>query len=483
MSSSSAAPRPWWCHPAPLVALVLHAVIFLGLFQLRFAPGEWRRMDDLMPPGPSTQQWIDRLMADHGVMGLVTWFVDHHAEIKLYHRYARVVLDGVDSRLSADAPGQGRLRPYVDVPMEYQPGALLVLLPPALVSHDFNGYVTAYVAWSGILYGLSLWLGLRLLAAGQPLTPAQADRALWGSVIFLLCFGSIASARFDHVVPLLCLGSITLFRRAEQTGSLGWVAACGALTAGGVLVKIVPGVVLPAALLWLCCTGPRPQWRRAAALLGGFLVMFAGLNALFYAWWGQGYVRSFTYHVERGIQIESLYAGVVLAGHGLGHPVSLVWNFGAAHLDTPLTGVLKPLSTLLFFVLSAAIAWRFLASRARIARDHAPAAVLWLSLLFLLAFILTNKVLSPQYLLWIGPLLAAAYGLRPECGPALLVLLVASAVSQAIFPFLYDSLCDFDRPLVFLLNVRNALLVVLFGWLLWRLPRLLAPRVPASGAR
>ena len=36
------------------------------------------------------------------------------------------------------------------------------------------------------------------------------------------------------------------------------------------------------------------------------------LNAGFYAIFGPGYWESFTYHMDRGIQLESVYAGVML---------------------------------------------------------------------------------------------------------------------------------------------------------------------------
>lgn len=480
MTTLPAPPRPWWLCPGPLVALILHAVIFLGLFQMRLPEGAWGRMAEQLPPNPTLSQWIDRMSADHGRLGFVRWFFDTHREIGLYYRYASVTLHGIDPRHPADDPRQGHFAPYREVKIEYQPGALLVLLPPGIVARDYDSYITAFVAWCGLLYGASLWLGLRLLADGRPLTPAQAGRALWGSVFFLFCFGGVAAARFDHIVPLLCLGSIALFRRAERTGSSGWFAACGALTACGALVKIVPGVVLPAALLCLCAAGPQPRWRPALALLTGFGVTLLVLNGLFYAWWGDGYVRSYTYHMERGIQLETLYAGIILAARGFGLPYALVENYGAAHLATPLTPFLKSFSTLLFFAASAAVAgrfWRRCSVTARLVPAH---ALLVLTLAFLLAFILTNKVLSPQYLLWVGPLLAALYGLRPDFFPGLLILLVVSVLSQLIFPFLYEQLLEFKFPLVVLLNVRNGLLLVLFGWLLWRLPRLLAePADPA----
>src|SRR6478609_414166 len=255
MTSAPSAPLPWWRRPGPLVALLLHLVVFLVLFPLRFKTDEWNRMAAREPQPVTAGQWFERFTETYGWVGPLKWFYDNHGETRLYYRFARVALEGVSDQLPPDAPAQGHLRLYRDVPVEYQPGALLVLLPPALVSRDYEDYVTAFTLWCGLLYGATLWGGLRLLAGPGPLSPAQANRALWGSAFFLFCFGVIASARFDHVVPLACIGSIALFRRAERTGSLAWYAACGAGIAAGVLVKIVPGVVLPAALLVLCASG------------------------------------------------------------------------------------------------------------------------------------------------------------------------------------------------------------------------------------
>lgn len=103
-----------------------------------------------------------------------------------------------------------------------------------------------------------------------------------------------------------------------------------------------------------------------------------------------------------------------------------------------------------------------------------------LTTVLLLAFILTNKVFSPQYLLWLGPLVAVASGAEPRLRPPAFALLLAAALSQAIFPHLYDQLHEL-RPLpVFLLNLRNFILVAMLAWLLWRLPRLLAAAEPAA---
>lgn len=467
------APRPWWRSPGPLLALVLHGVIFLGLFQLHFPDGEWERLRQRVGPGGTTGRWFQVLTAEHGVWGVVTWYFDTHNEIRLYHRYAEVTLRGRDPARPPDAPGQGRLAAYRDVAMEYQPGALLVLLPPAFFARDLTGYQYGFVAWCGVLYTAALLLGLRLLADGRPVAAAQANRALWCSVAFLLAFGGVAGARFDHAVPLVCVLGGMIFRRADRAASLAWFAAFGALAAAGVLVKIVPGVLVPAALLWLGAAHGRAAGRPAAVLVGSFGLTLLALNAGAWLHWGEGYLRSFTYHVDRGVQLESLYAGVIAAAGGAGRSLGVVKEFGAYQLVTPLTAAIKPLSLGLLVAAFAAVAGRFWWRRTADGGAVREKSLLLLTGLFLLGFMLTNKVFSPQYLLWVAPLLAAAYGADSALGFGAGLLLLAAGLTQAIFPRFYDQLIELHPVMVLVLNLRNATLLVLFGWLLWRLPRLL----------
>ena len=132
---------------------------------------------------------------------------------------------------------------------------------------------------------------------------------------------------------------------------------------------------------------------------------------------------------------------------------------------------MKSLSGPLFLALVGAIAWRFLALRRALPPAARDLAVLLLGTVLLLAFILTNKVFSPQYLLWLGPLFALAYGFRPRLAPAVLALLLASALTQAIFPVFYRQLKELRAPLIVLLNLRNLILVALLAWLGWTLAK------------
>jgi hypothetical protein len=431
-----------------MAAVLLQVGIWGGLFQLRFAPGEWERMRAELPAEATSGEWLDEIVASHGLSGLVVWWFDTHGEVRLYHRYAQVLV-------SADQTA------YRSVPMEYQPGALAVLVPPAWVASDYNSYLTAFVWWCGLLHVATLGLALVWWHNGRPWSTETVGRAGVLSAVFLLVFGGVAAARFDHVVPVLVLGSLVLLRLAERRNALGLFAAGGGLIAVGVLTKIVPGASLAVVLAWLAWERPTRWMTKAVGLVGGFGVAFLGLHGLFYAWWGEAYLASYSYHAERGLQIESTWAGVMR----LFGSIEVVRDHGAHHLVTTATDTVKLLSLVAFGTVGLAFLWR---------AKGAVGAWFPATLGLLLTAMVTSTVLSPQYLLWLGgPVMVAAAGKR-AWRPGAVLLLVAAGLSQALVPKLYDMMVAGQPLVLVLLNLRNGILVTLLVWLWWRLPTLAA---------
>jgi hypothetical protein len=120
--------------------------------------------------------------------------------------------------------------------------------------------------------------------------------------------------------------------------------------------------------------------------------------------------------------------------------------------------------------LLTAVAARGLPGARRGARAVDETGVVLLGALALTTtFVTLNKVGSPQYVLWIAPVVAVGLALRPEQFrvPSMLVAWTAG-LTTLVFPILYLALLDLNPFAVVVLTVRNALLVVLFGWCVLR---------------
>ncbi len=457
------------------LALALHAVVYLGLYQVEFSAESRARLAALTKEEQQPWHRIKAAYREFGIGGLVAWYLDEIDEVKLYYGHARLALahDATHLLEPPPRPLPPEPRVYRDVPLEYQPGALLQFIIPALVTHDYTGYKYASAAWYALLHVGTLLLGLRLLHGGWPGAPAAARAAGW-SLLFLLCFGKLAAFRFDHAVPFFIVLALAVLARATQAPARTagwWHAAFGLAAAAGALTKITPGLVVPAAWIVLAWRGPGPATRQAIAWqAAGLVAGLGGLSLWFHLWFGHGYWASFAYHATRGVQLESLYAGFAAALHPLGLPAETAFRHGAWEILDPLNPVLLAAAPLLFL--------GFLGWTARQSAGAASASPVvgtyFVTLALLTSFILTNKVFSPQFLLWIGPLFAAATGFRADLrGPMLLLCLVA-ALTQAIYPPLYSWLRDLHPAAVALLNLRNLLFAALAVWLIRRLPALLA---------
>jgi hypothetical protein len=114
-----------------------------------------------------------------------------------------------------------------------------------------------------------------------------------------------------------------------------------------------------------------------------------------------------------------------------------------------------------------------------------PRLLAGFALLLMLIGIVANKVFSPQYLLWVLPLIALVDLSRPARRLYFVGTLAASYLTMRIFPdcFLDDIVClvgregdmpIFDGPTpygAFLLLTRNALFLALTAALAWALVR------------
>jgi hypothetical protein len=343
-------------------------------------------------------------------------------------------------RRAGEAILQGDL-PYRDFFIEYPPSSLLAFLPPAVFTSTRLEYVTAFA------YEMALALSVALALT------AFVARRTWGSWVIptvtfaaaTIILDNVALSRYDAIVAL----TLAIAALCATLGGRYVVFAYASLGFGAA-AKLVPTLAtLPLALI-----------RRGA--IRGYAI-FLGVLALFFApallFGRAAFVESFAYHAERGLQVETLAASILIKlglvndvreGYGshnvLGPGVEL-----ATSLSLPITGVL-----LLITVLVMYRAYRLETLGAEQYSRYAAALIL--------AFMLGSKVLSPQYLIWLLPLVPVSFGGLAGVGVSAVFLATFWITHQELIHY-YD-LVALRYPAPELLFTRNLLLVLLWVLLL-----------------
>jgi hypothetical protein len=178
--------------------------------------------------------------------------------------------------------------------------------------------------------------------------------------------------------------------------------------------------------------------------------------------WAGNWSSVFTYHGQRGIQIESLYATLAMIAHFVGLPARVTHEYGAYQISNSFTPLFSRAAPFIMVLSLVAIYFSFWNA---VRKSKEPSVVMiafsWSITTSLLAFMVFNKVLSPQFLLWLYPLAAIiSAGMRR---PAFWVTfwLLTAAASTMIFPYHYLELIELRPLAILLLAARNLLLVAL----------------------
>lgn len=442
--------------------IALHFALCLGLFQCGLSNAEMKR---LQVEGPSRLiEPYQRALAAYGPIGVIRTYLRGEFDERLYLEYTKLLLLGhAELKFIADRQNDPnmnmvlpeRVWPYRDVRIEYPPGAFIATLPPALFSLEPGGYRWAFITYMLLLQLLNLWLAAQLLRPTAANDARFAERSLYASLLFMFALGITVVTRLDHLALTAALVSLLAFQkslRAQGGARLGWAAACGALAAVGVMIKLVPGATaLVAAVLWLRSDAPdRYRLVSACFAVGGVCVLASNLGMLALA--GEGYLETFRYHTERGVQIESLYSGVIQLLRPFGMAMHIEESFGSTNLASSATAVIRPLSGLLFVASAGFVLWR------RRFRSDGEGALVAVCALFLL-FMLTNRVFSPQYLIWSGAPMCVLAARDRSHWRLFCLGLVAVWLSGLIFPRGYPVLKALHPLATVLLNLRNGMLI------------------------
>jgi hypothetical protein len=345
----------------------------------------------------------------------------------------------------------GRI-PYRDFSVEYPPAAIAVFAAPSLLTPtgDFKRYVEVFEALM-LLCGAAAAGLVALLLARQGAPPARLlSRALLAGVAPLL-LGPVVLSRFDLWPALLTIGALGLLATGRNRLGFGLLAVA-------ISAKLYPAVLLPLAVAHVS----RGRGRREAVVcLSVALGVIAAVVVPFAVVAPHGLWTSLSGQASRPLQVESLGASLFLAAHqAFGTAISLVYSHGSTNLSGHAAGGVAALQTL---VAAAAL----VALWVGYARGPADTGRLFrYSAACVCAFVAFGKVLSPQYLIWLIPLVLLVPGRRGDVAAALLA--AAMVVTQLWFPSHYLALTyDLDPRASWFVLARDLLLVALLLTLAW----------------
>jgi hypothetical protein len=345
----------------------------------------------------------------------------------IYYRYTTMALAGAV--------------PYRDYRMEYPPLALALFLVPGLIAQDIAGFKIVFAVEMLVFNAATVWAVAAWVERRHG--PSRVwSRLAWYTVFFVF-LSRLIVARFDAVPMFLgFIASAWWFSGRSVLGGLA--ASLGALT------KVYPAVVAVLASTW--------DLSRPGRMRGRGLIAFGGASMLGVGAWlalggFAGVSESLGYQLGRGFEYGSVYSGgQMLAAKLVGAEIVIARDHAAWSSITPWS---QRLALLVFPTQLATILTVCLIFQRRGMSDgvrYSGAAIL--------AFIVTAKVFSPQYLIWLIPFIAVLEGpiARRGCW-----LFAAGCAATLLAPATTNIFPRTSAWVILAYNFKNVLFLVLLA--------------------
>jgi Glycosyltransferase family 87 len=349
-----------------------------------------------------------------------------------------------------DAISAGRV-PYRDFVPEYPPAALVPFVAPELTAHqgDTVSYSHAFERWMAAVGALILLLTAASLSSLRA-SAARFVSALALIAISPLLIGSLMLVRFDLWPAALTAAAVAALLAGRDR--------LGAVAIGvGTAAKLYPAVLLPLGIAWVW----RRQGRRAAFAWTSIVAgVCAAVFLPFVALSPRGVGHSFGLQLGRPLQIESLGAAILIAAHHLtGLALTVSSSYGSQNVAGSAAGAIGTITTV---AQALALGGVWLAFARGPAHGERLVTAVAASVAVFIAF---GKVFSPQFMIWLIPLV-------PLVRSRLAALLFAGALvlTQFEWPDRYWPLVFGFRPLVsWAVLARDLLVLGLGAALTWKL--------------
>jgi hypothetical protein len=381
----------------------------------------------------TTSERPDLSRAAVAAIALATVFLASWAAIHFGFYAREQIVDTPVYEEYGEAMVDGRV-PYRDFDVEYPPLALPVFLIPALGDRDYREQFEWLMAFCGCLM-----IAFTVLAARSI---GLEYRVLLVVACAPLLLGSVMLTRFDLWPAALTAGALAAL--LSDRLRLGHFVLGASIAA-----KLYPAVLLPLAVAY---AWRRRDRREALVCLALTTAVVAVTYLPFVAVAPAETLASVGRQLSRPLQIESLGASFLLAAHQL---FDVPIEMHSSHGSQNLVGDEATVAAVLLSVAQVAtLLWLWI----RFALGPAtPRRLATYAAAVLVAFVALGKVLSPQFLIWLVPVvvLARRFG-------AIVLLAAALVLTQLWFPFRYwDLVREFDPLTSWLVVARDLVLVAL----------------------
>jgi uncharacterized membrane protein len=329
--------------------------------------------------------------------------------------------------------------PYRDFFMEYPPGALAVFLPPQVFgSNHYNAAFKTLMT----LCGAATIVVLALLLVRLGATRGRLWSALALFALSPIALGPISLNTYDAWPALLTVVALALLLAALPVAAFAVLGLAFA-------AKVYPVVLVPPALVYVWRTVGR---RAASWSVAAFVVVAAVVVVPFLALAPHGLAESFRAQAARALQVESLFGSLLGVADRLGwygaHVVHRTGHAISYDLTGTLPRVLAGISSAAQLAAVLIVAWLYWRGRdepQRLASAFAAAVA---------GFLAFTRFFSPQYLVWLVPLVVLLQPLE-------WLLTAAALVLAQVWFFHYRDVFALGGY-IWLVALRDVLVVALF---------------------
>ncbi|MBA2404852.1 MAG: hypothetical protein H0V66_08785 [Bdellovibrionales bacterium] len=317
------------------------------------------------------------------------------------------------------------LLPYVEFRFEYPPLAILPIWIPGLFKSQVEGYVSLY---RFILCTFDLAF-LFFFHHRFSLDPHYKRFILLSSLISIL-LAPLLYDRLDFLFGLILFATAYF---ANEKG-LFWALL-------GIPFKLISAIFVPFYVVSFFQQrnfNPKNFLKYCALPLGILLIMILALFQL-------KFLDFLSYHHSRGIQIESTWASLhYLLQLMANSKMEIEYSFGAQHIKQ-VPGWIFMLANYLVIAFLALLLLIFTLKRNPLPEVFVTA---------LLVFLCFSKVLSPQFLIWLIPLIFFFIDKKIQ----LIFFVIIAALSGYVFIH-YGELMAQEAWAWWCINLRNGLLI------------------------